>query len=500
MFSRCGRRLALASSMTAIVSCASALVAGLPATASAQSGPEILSIVRQRHADRVAGVDNYTVVQEVKGTRATVHYEKRTVDGASVFVPVSAFTVVQEWLDSQRLSFVEAAARAGLQALAPELSRATYGRFGRFLGTLEEAAVERLGSGDPANPLQSVRDVLVRGATRAGLQTVADGVGAAGHEQLAAMAGGLTGLGDESILGQLGRIALGQAKNVAVESLATALGGPVGAIVAGLARGDMRGTFGAAAAGGPPGAAAPSAAATLANAGMAALIGGTRTMVAQAMTPDLGELDRAFAAVSGPDVYEVIRLIGADVKVSGTETVDGHSTWTLEVIDPSTLRLPRDEEFAPKRVALQLDQRAYLLRGWIISGEIVDNGEVVSVSVETRLADYREVGSLLYPFRSVTLVRGVDETLSADEREQMAQLPGALDERIRQVREQLQKMPPEQRAMAERALAQQVPQLEQMMQQARATAGGEPIAIEVQEVVVNRGRPESLAVLGGALR
>ena len=498
MISSCAPPLAYASSAAAIASCAYAFVMVLPAAASAQSGPEILATARQRHADRVAAVSDYTVVRDVLGTRATVHYEKTEVDGATVFVPVSAFTVVQEWVDSQRLSFVEAAARAGLHALAPELSRATYGRFGRFLGTLEEAAVERLGGGDPANPLQSVRSVFVQGAARAGLQAAADSIGAAGDEPFAALAGGLTGLGDESILGQLGRVALGQTKKIAVESLATALGGPVGAVVAGLARGDMRGAFGAA--GGPPGAAGPSAATTLANAGMAALIGGARTLAAQAMTPDLSELDRAYGAVSGPDVYDVMRLIGTGVTVAGTETVDGHSAWTLEVIDPSTLRLPRGEGFTPKRVTLQIDQQEYVVRGWIIGGEIAGDGEVVSVSVETRLADYREIGPLLYPFRSVTVVRGLDETLSADEREQMAELPGALDARMRQVREQLEKMPPEQRAHAERMLAQQMPQLQQMMQQASATAGGEPIAIEVQEVVVNRGRPESLAVLGGALR
>jgi hypothetical protein len=238
----------------------------------------------------------------------------------------------------------------------------------------------------------------------------------------------------------------------------------------------------------------------LANAGTAALMGGLRTMVAQAMLPDVSEMDRASAAASGPDVPELMRLIGDNVRVAGTGMVDGSETWTLEVIDPSRLPLPRAEGFTPERVVLRIDRDTYVLRGSLISGQMPADGRIVPVSVETTLEDYREAGGLLYPFRTVTIVRGVAETLTAEERDGLAELPADLDARRRRVRDQLDRMPPEQREMAERMLAQQLPQLEQMLHRARGTAGGEPIAVDVKELVVNRGRPESLAVLGRSLR
>jgi len=69
-------------------------------------------------SERVAVIQDYTVEQEIMGTPATVQYEKRVVDGRPRFVPVSLFTVLQERLDTQRRSFLEGAAEAGLRLRA----------------------------------------------------------------------------------------------------------------------------------------------------------------------------------------------------------------------------------------------------------------------------------------------------------------------------------------------------------------------------------------------
>ncbi len=53
----------------------------------AQSGGEVLESALERHAARVADIDDYTVVQEVNGVEQVAYFEKRIVDGFPVFVP-----------------------------------------------------------------------------------------------------------------------------------------------------------------------------------------------------------------------------------------------------------------------------------------------------------------------------------------------------------------------------------------------------------------------------
>lgn len=55
-----------------------------PAVA-AQSAGDVLERAMERYADRVADVDNYTVVQEAMGFTATSYFVKKIVDGQPVF-------------------------------------------------------------------------------------------------------------------------------------------------------------------------------------------------------------------------------------------------------------------------------------------------------------------------------------------------------------------------------------------------------------------------------
>lgn len=71
------------------VPCLAAVVALLlPGMAWAQSAEEIFEAALQDYEARAAGVDNYTMVQEVMGMETVTYFEKRDVEGRAVFVPV----------------------------------------------------------------------------------------------------------------------------------------------------------------------------------------------------------------------------------------------------------------------------------------------------------------------------------------------------------------------------------------------------------------------------
>lgn len=461
----------------------------------AQSGPEILQTAQARYIERVAEIDDYTVVQEVGGTPATVHYEKRTVDGFLVFVPVSMFTVLQERIDAQKMSFLEGAVKAGLQSLLSEVSHASYGQMGNLLSALTDVGSSVLGSPSDisGSPVENVREVLARGAAQAGLKQAAEQLASAGAGQIGTLAGSLAGLGDGSILGQLGKIALGQAKNLAMKSLTAGAGAPL-AGMAGLAPGAASG-IGPGALGGAAGAGlGPQAMGALAKAGLSALTGGLTAMVTSAMMPDIGRIDEAAGRLAGPDVHDLMRRIGQNVRVAGSTVIEGHAAWTLEVTDLAALRLPDADEFTPSRVALEIDKSEYVLRRATVAGEVQADGKRVPVTMETRLEDYREVDGLLHPFRSATVIRGIDQTMSEADRKAMTGMPAEIEAKLKEAQASLAKLPPEQRKMAEQALAQQMPQFAQMMTRMAAMAEPELVdaTVVVREVVVNRGRPEAL--------
>ena len=199
----------------------------LPHAATAQSSPEIVQEALARYADRVANVNDYTLIQEINGTRATAHFEKRILDRRTTFVSISAFTVIQEALDKQRAGIFQAMLLANLggASVEPELFSASYGQLGSFLGAASEIGSSLLGGGIEGSrssdtPIDTVRDVLVSAAARTGFEQVAGALGGSTDGQMGQLAGSLAGLGEESILGQLGKIALGELKSLALEKLA----------------------------------------------------------------------------------------------------------------------------------------------------------------------------------------------------------------------------------------------------------------------------------------
>ena len=67
------------------------LSAVLAPVAPAQNAQEIIQTAIDRYEQRMSGVENYTIVQDVMGFESTSYYEKHTVDGRSVFKLVDTY-------------------------------------------------------------------------------------------------------------------------------------------------------------------------------------------------------------------------------------------------------------------------------------------------------------------------------------------------------------------------------------------------------------------------
>lgn len=100
----------------------------LPSCLLAQSGPEIMRNALEAQADRLAGVENVTIVQEVMGMESSVRMEKSELNGTPVLIPtsVSVMGMTQpipsdqaqaDWANPFREAWVERARVVGEETL-----------------------------------------------------------------------------------------------------------------------------------------------------------------------------------------------------------------------------------------------------------------------------------------------------------------------------------------------------------------------------------------------
>jgi len=78
------KRIALASTVLTL-----AALAAAPGTMQAQSGADLMKRAMDKQAERLAGVENVTITQEVMGMELVVYMEKREGEGGPILVPVT---------------------------------------------------------------------------------------------------------------------------------------------------------------------------------------------------------------------------------------------------------------------------------------------------------------------------------------------------------------------------------------------------------------------------
>lgn len=90
------------------------LAPATPAALQAQSGEEIMRTALERYEERMQGVENYTVVQEVMGFESSTYFEKQEIEGHTVFVPQEQMgsEAAQQAPDSPYSSMFELAERS----------------------------------------------------------------------------------------------------------------------------------------------------------------------------------------------------------------------------------------------------------------------------------------------------------------------------------------------------------------------------------------------------
>ena len=178
-----------------------------------------------------------------------------------------------------------------------------------------------------------------------------------------------------------------------------------------------------------------------------------------------------------------IYMMGAELarraSYLGSERINDYDVHVLDIADLSGTgfgrNVTRDSEFTPTRGRLYLDIDTYAPRRMTFEG-VMRNAQGASTLTSTiDMADYREVDGLLLPHLTVINIEGLGAAIDPATRAQFEDM-----------QRELEMMPPEQRAMVESMMAEQLEQFRAMM-----ADEGAPMIVEVmvREVFVNIGPP-----------
>ncbi|MDX1568612.1 MAG: hypothetical protein R3223_12475 [Longimicrobiales bacterium] len=192
------------------------------------------------------------------------------------------------------------------------------------------------------------------------------------------------------------------------------------------------------------------------------------------------------AAESTPqNPYADFRELADRADREGTEVVNGEESHVVTVTDFEGVDFwnPADGgqmgSFTPERASFYIDTDDYLVRRVTIEGATRLQGEDRDITVTADFRDYRSVDGFVHPFVLDVSVEGLTGGMSPEERRD-------LEESLEEMRTQLEAMPEQQRQMAERMMSGQMERMETLLSQ-----GTMDMTLQVTEVRVNEGPPES---------
>jgi len=183
--------------------------------------------------------------------------------------------------------------------------------------------------------------------------------------------------------------------------------------------------------------------------------------------------------------YQTIEnLETTPAQYGGTEQIDGHKTYILDIKDITKLMgsaKPEGMEKVSISGKLWVDAKDWVIRKMEMDIEGVDEkGKKRTIKTTTEMKDFRKVNGLLIPYRTVMTMGGGVPKLSPEQEQEM-------HEGLAEMQKQLEEMPPEQRKMAEKFMK---PQIEKMQ---KALRSGEITEVtEVKDVKVNTGLSDNL--------
>lgn len=192
------------------------------------------------------------------------------------------------------------------------------------------------------------------------------------------------------------------------------------------------------------------------------------------------------------DPYMMFDQIAARAELEGTEKVDGREAYLISVDDLSGMDFGAmtgmaeagegsGGGFQPKSMTIWLDKDRYVTLRTVMEGTVEMEGEATDVTFDIKTGDYRDTDGLLHPFHTEIAMEGMGGGLTAEQQAEM-------EKARREMEKQLQGMDEKQRAMVEKMMKDRMPDMESMM-----GPGPMTVTIEVEEVMVNEGPPESMA-------
>jgi hypothetical protein len=170
-------------------------------------------------------------------------------------------------------------------------------------------------------------------------------------------------------------------------------------------------------------------------------------------------------------------------RLDGRETVEQRQCYVVVFEDIAALALEEGLEsgqgdFRPTTGTFYIDTDDYLVRKMVLEGEYEHQGATHTSTMVALLQDYRDVGGLSYPFRTVMTVQGLPTGDMSEEDLEEARRS------MEEMKQQMAEMPESQRAMMERMMKPQMERLEQMLQ-----GGALEFVTVVKDLKVNAGPP-----------
>lgn len=180
--------------------------------------------------------------------------------------------------------------------------------------------------------------------------------------------------------------------------------------------------------------------------------------------------------------YRLYTELGERASLAGTETVDGESCYVLEVSDLSAEDLETfggsaSDQWTPKSLTVYMDEDDYLVRRFVIEGDITQGGKSQAAKFIADLRDYRTVDGFTHPFLMEVSTEGFDMGMSPEQQAQMK-------ESLQKMQEKMADMPPQQRKMMEKVMGGKMQKMMEMM-----ASGAFGFTVEVKELEVNAGPP-----------
>ncbi len=174
-------------------------------------------------------------------------------------------------------------------------------------------------------------------------------------------------------------------------------------------------------------------------------------------------IEGEFSAAAGADDTdlfspEIFRMMKERARYLGTEEVDGYEVHVL-FIDELEGFIEEDDDMAETATELHLylDTGNYVMRKMKFKVEAHIDGETRVIEPVMHFRDYREFEGMPIAFEQVTMITGISDMISDEER---AEIEAAIEEMERE----LGQMPEQQRQMVERMMGDRMEEMLEMLQ------------------------------------